>query len=146
MRVPVILAGPGVPAGGRCDALAYGFDLYATLCELAGLAPPPGLDSRSVVPVLRGCTPAVRPVVAAAYMDCQRMVTDGRWKLIVYRVAGVERRELFDLREDPDEIRDLAADPRQAERVAELTARLAAWREENGDRWFAPCAGAGAAN
>jgi arylsulfatase A-like enzyme len=136
VRVPLILAGPGVPAGRRCASLAYSFDLYATLGELAGVSVPSGLESRSLVPVLSDAGSG-REALCSVYMACQRMVTDGRWKLIVYRVNGDERVQLFDLESDPDECRDLAGAPAHAARIAGLRARLEVWRTENGDRWLA---------
>ena len=137
VRVPLLLAGPGVPAARRCEALVQPLDLYATLCELAGVAPPAGLDSCSFVPAMGGGG-AGRASVCAVYRDGQRMVTDGRWKLIVYRVGGVERVQLFDLATDPDECRDLAGEPGREARMADLRARLCAWQAEAGDRWFGP--------
>jgi arylsulfatase A-like enzyme len=136
VRVPFILRGPGVPAGRRCASLAYSLDLYATLGELTGVGVPAGLESRSLVPALVAGAPPVRDVLCAAYMDCQRMVTDGRWKLTVYRVKGTERIQLFDLEKDPDECRDVAADPAHGARIAALRVRLAAWQTESGDRWM----------
>lgn len=136
VRVPLILAGPRVPAGFRHDGLVYSFDLYATLCDLAGVTAPKGLDSRSLRPLLASTRGAVRDAIGSAYMDCQRMVTDGRWKLIVYRVAGRQRCQLFDLERDPDELHDRAAEPAQAAQLAALQARLEAWQLEAGDRWM----------
>ncbi|MSU73431.1 MAG: sulfatase [Opitutus sp.] len=135
VRVPLIVAGPGVPMARRCEALIHPLDLYATLCELAGVAAPAGLDSRSRVPALAG-NGGGRESVCSVYMDKQRMVTDGRWKLIVYRVGDAERVQLFDLATDPDECRDLVGDSQQAARIADLRARLEAWQSANGDRWF----------
>ena len=135
VRVPLIVAGPGVPAGQRCEALMQPLDLYATLCELAGVTVPAGLDSRSVVAAMVG-NGGGRPWVCSVYMDVQRMVTHGRWKLIVYRVDGAERVQLFDLATDPDECRDLAGDGGHAWRIAGLRAKLHAWQAETGDRWF----------
>jgi arylsulfatase A-like enzyme len=63
-------------------------------------------------------------------------VTDGRWKLIVYRVQGAERLQLFDLATDPDECHDRAAEAGQAGRILALRARLERWQAEQGDRWF----------
>lgn len=141
VTVPFVIRGPEVPRGLRVGGLAYSFDLYATLCELARVRPPPGLASRSLMPALRSGRPAPREAVCSAYMDCQRMATDGRWKLILYRVNGGERAQLFDLEDDPDELRDLASAPEHARRIAGLRARLARWQEEVGDRWW-PAAGA----
>ena len=135
VRVPLIIAGPSVPAARRCEALMHPLDLYATLCELAGVTAPAGLDSRSFVAAMAD-NGGGRESVGAVYMDFQRMISDGRWKLIVYRVGGGERVQLFDLVGDPDECRDLAAEPSQATRVVELRAQLQAWQVATGDRWF----------
>ena len=135
VRVPLIVAGPGVPAAHRCDALMQPLDLYATLCELAGVTVPAGLDSRNLLAAMVG-NGGGRPWVCSVYMDVQRMVTDGRWKLIAYRVDGAERVQLFDLATDPDECCDLAAEPSRVARIAELRAILQTWQAKAGDRWF----------
>lgn len=53
IRVPLILLGPGVPAGSRVAALVESVDLAPTLAELAGLSAAPPGDGRSLVPLLR---------------------------------------------------------------------------------------------
>jgi arylsulfatase A-like enzyme len=111
------------------------FDLYATLCELAGVSAPAGLDSRSLVEAMAG-NGGGRQWVCSVYRDVQRMVTDGRWKLMVYRVDGAERVQLFDLATDPDECCDLAGEGGQAWRIAGLRAKLQTWQAATGDRWF----------
>jgi arylsulfatase A-like enzyme len=77
-----------------------------------------------------------RATVGAAYRDCQRMITDGRWKLIVYRVAEKQRRQLFDLAHDPGEMHDLSPEPALTNLLARLQAQLEAWQVANGDRWM----------
>lgn len=136
VRVPLVIRGPGVPAGLRNGALAYSFDLFATLCELAGVPPPDGIDSRSLVPSLAPGSPPHRPELGALYMDQQRMVTDGRWKLIAYRVNGAERIQFFDLKGDPDERRDLAESAAYEGLRSRWLARLAAFQRQIGDRWW----------
>jgi arylsulfatase A-like enzyme len=136
VRVPFILAGPGVPAGLRHPGLVYAFDLYATLCDLARLPVPAGLDSVSLLPPWPSAQLPGRGFVCAAYGDCQRMITDGRWKLIVYHTGAETRRQLFDLAADPDECHDRAAEPAQSSRIAGLQSRLAAWQLGVGDRWM----------
>lgn len=138
VRVPVVLSGPGVPVGRRCDALLYSFDLYATLCELAAVPPPAGLDSVSAVPAFRPGAMGRRDYLGAAYMDGQRMVTDGRWKLIRYDVAGSERRQLFDLRSDPHECTDLSGSPEHRATLERLGAALRRWQDAIDDRWMRP--------
>ncbi|MBL9207272.1 MAG: sulfatase-like hydrolase/transferase [Opitutaceae bacterium] len=136
VRVPLILCGPGIPGGARHDGLGYAFDLYATLCELTGVPVPGGLDSRSLVPGWASGATAVRTTLGAAYMAGQRMVTDGRWKLVVYRVGKTERIQLFDLTRDPHECHNLAAGPQQAKRIEHLWGQLRAWQTDAGDRWL----------
>lgn len=52
-RAPLIVAGPGVTAKGRgCNALVEFVDIYPTLCQLAGVAPPKSLEGTSFVPLL----------------------------------------------------------------------------------------------
>ena len=50
----------------------------------------------------------MRESLFAAYKDVQRMVRDGRWKLIWYPKA--DRFQLFDLASDPDEVDDLSGE------------------------------------
>jgi N-acetylglucosamine-6-sulfatase len=54
IRVPLVVAGPGVPAGTRTAALAENIDLAPTFTALGGAPPPPGAEGRSLVPILRG--------------------------------------------------------------------------------------------
>jgi arylsulfatase A-like enzyme len=122
MKVPLIVAGPGIPRG-RSDAFAYLFDVYPTLCGLAGLPEPSGIDGKSLAPVIRGQSRGVRDAVFLAYRDVQRSIRLGDWKLIRY--PQINRSQLFNLKDDPSEINDLADDPRHADRVKELTAALA---------------------
>jgi arylsulfatase A-like enzyme len=128
--VPLIVAGPGIRPG-RSPALVYLMDLFPTICELAGVAVPPGLDGRSLKPVLDGKRPGIRDTVFLSYGKVQRAVRDARWKLLRYPRVG--KSQLFDLRADPEETRDLSADPAQAERVAGLTEELRRWQRQLGD-------------
>lgn len=137
VRVPLIFSGPAVPAGVRHDGLVYSLDLYATLCELCDVPEPLNLESRSLVPAFAGNGASVRETLCAAYMDCQRMIVDRRWKLIRYRVnGGGERAQLFDLANDPHELRDLASLPGSAAQMRRLQSQLASWQEACGDRWM----------
>ncbi len=128
MRSPAIIAGPGVPAGKRCAALAYLFDLTATIGALANVAPPEGNEGRSLVPVVRGEQAGIRESLLLAYRDVQRALVTPAWKLIEYPQAG--RTQLFDLAADPGEMHDRSGDPAEAGRLADLRARLAAAREQ----------------
>ena len=58
IRVPLIVAGPGVPAGATVDRLAANVDLRPTFQELGGALIGPRVEGRSLVPFLRGRSPA----------------------------------------------------------------------------------------
>jgi arylsulfatase A-like enzyme len=138
-RIPCLLRGPGLPSGRRLDALTYTPDLYPTLCQLAQVPAPQTVETQSLVPLLAGGATAVRESVCAVYKDVQRMVSDGRWKLIRYHRsherpdAGTDRTQLFDLAEDPWETHDLAADPNHAGHLTRLTSALSTWQRWAGD-------------
>lgn len=135
-RVPLILQGPGLPAGRRVDVPVYSFDLMPTLCELCGIDIPPGIDGWSLTPWLRDDPSGVgarrRETLFAYYRDCQRTVHDGRWKLIEYRVGGHRHLQLFDLDTDPLEMHNLAANGSSAGHLRRLCAALETWEAQLG--------------
>jgi arylsulfatase A-like enzyme len=133
VRVPLLMRGPGVPAGERRDAFVYLLDLFPTICEMAGVAAPDTVEGKSLVPVLKDKSARVHDTVFAAYRGFQRMVRDERYKLITYSVRGEKRTQLFDLAEDPWETKDLSADPAHAGQRASLEARLREWQKQAGD-------------
>lgn len=131
IRSPFIICGPGLPKGERSPALINLNDIFPTLCDLAGVAIPSTVQSRSIVPLLRHQTDRIHDHVFGTFTDTQRMICDERWKFIRYPKAG--REQLFDLQNDPHELHDLSADPSQRTRLEELKAALQAWCQTNGD-------------
>lgn len=132
VKPPLIFAGPGIPRG-QSDALVYLFDLFPTICELAGAEVPSSVEGRSLLPIIRGETDHVRDWLLGAYKDSQRMIRDGRWKLIAYHAGGESNTQLFDLAADPDEVRNLAEEPRCADQRARLESLLVLARKQFGD-------------
>jgi arylsulfatase A-like enzyme len=130
MKVPLILTGPGIRKGSS-DALVYLMDLFPTLVDLVGAPIPPGLDGVSLKPILTGRSPKVRDTLFTAYRDVQRAIRDERWKLIVY--PRINRKQLFDLKNDPEETRDLAGDPRYASIIERLMNQLRQWQQRFSD-------------
>jgi len=133
VKVPMVLAGPGLARGETRGGFAYMHDVFPTVCDLAGLPIPGTVEGKSLVPVLAGRTKGVRDSVFAAYRNVQRMVRDERWKLIRYTVKGDVRRQLFDLEADPWETRDLSGDAAHAATLARLAERLRVWQKETDD-------------
>lgn len=131
VRSPLVVVGPGVPAGKKSSAMVYLFDLFPTAAEVCGVKLPDGVDGKSLVPVMTGKQEKVRDVVFGAYRQFQRSVRTESWKLIRY--PHVNRTQLFDLKADPDEVHDLAADPASAERVKEMTKLLVEQQRHLGD-------------
>jgi len=123
IRVPLIMAGPGVPKGKQNSALCYLRDLFPTVCDLAGIPIPGSVEGRSLKPVIEGGTDSVYNEIYGYFRDRQRMVRNSRWKLVHY--PHLDRYQLFDMRNDPDEMTDLIADRRHAGVVRDLKARLA---------------------
>src|SRR5262249_54730126 len=88
-RVPLILAGPEIPAGKRFAFQCALRDLYPTICELTGQPVPGSVQGTSLVPVLRGRRGEVHDAVFGYFTDTQRMIrTPAGWKLIWYPKAG----------------------------------------------------------
>lgn len=125
-RVPLILSGSGIPFGQVSHALCYSWDSFPTLCELCAIDPVEGLDARSLSTVLKSINTTHRDHITTHYMGNQRMITDGRWKLIYTRVKNEERKGLYDLQNDPDETNNRIHDALYSEHVERLTEKMKA--------------------
>ena len=131
MRVPLIFAGPGIPAGEKRDALCYLTDVYTTLGDLTGTPRPDGCEGRSLAPVIAVREARVRSHILTGYRDVQRAITDGTWKLIRYPQVDVT--QLFNLSTDPHEMKDVSGDHSLAPVLERLTAALKAEQGVHGD-------------
>ena len=131
MKVPLIAAGPGIPKGRQIDAPVYLQDIMPTALELAGATPPPHVQFKSLLPLIRGERATQRAATYGAYMQLQRMVRVGHMKLIWYPKPSVFL--LFDLDKDPHELRNLADDPAHAGTLASLKRKLAELQKEMND-------------
>ena len=132
VKPPLIFSGPGI-RHGQSDALVYLFDLFPTLCDLAGAPTPTVVEGKSLLPIIQGRQQKVRDTLFGAYRDCQRMIRDERWKLIKYNANGVKNVQFFDLKNDPDELKNLVNHPRYARQRTRLEALLADARKHFGD-------------
>jgi arylsulfatase A-like enzyme len=140
LRVPLVVCWPGTVAAGALNgSVGVGYDLFATVAELAGARPGPGLAGRSLrAALLDGALlPRPEPLVweikdASRRFDSPEgefhrfAVRKGSWKLVWQNRATRLAPELFDLDADPGESRDLAGD--RPELVAELLDDYGEWR------------------
>ena len=141
-RVPLILSAPGMKQRNlRSERLVEFVDVYPTLCELAGLPVPPGLDGLSAVPLLEN--PA-RPWKKAAFSQFLRegiwIAPDGieymgytirtdRYRYVEWinwETKAFTAAELYDHENDPLEQRNIANLPENAALVQDLAAQMKA--------------------
>ncbi len=153
IRVPLILAGPGIAAGAACDRLvSTGLDLLPTCCEAADMPVPEGLPGRSLLPLARGepvetwrdalviesaLNPEVMDNARAHKQNVGRAIVTDRHKYSVWR-WGRPREQLVDLAADPGEMVNLATSRRFDATRDALRARLAAWCRTTDDQFQVP--------
>jgi arylsulfatase A-like enzyme len=139
IRVPLAISWPGHLSVGRSDALVSSIDLLPTLCELAEIKIPNGVDGKSLGPLLEGKSPAEagwRQAMFGEYYGKQswrspiRMIRTDRWKFCRYTRYG---EELYDLENDPAELHNLASEPEHAATKQRLATQLDTWIGETND-------------
>lgn len=132
LRVPFLVVGPGVAANRKIASPIYLQDVMPTTLELAGVKKPAHVHFHSLIPQLNGKSKTSSyPAIMGAYLDLQRAIIHDGHKLILYPKTGVAR--LYDLRQDPDEMTDLAGRPEHARLKADLLRRFTALQRELGD-------------
>ena len=132
LRVPLIVAGPGIPANRTTAAMCYLFDVMPTLGALSGVSGPGTSEGLDLSATLRDPAKPARVSLLFAYQNVQRGLRDERYKLIRY--PRVDRTQLFDLVADPDERTDLSTRPEHAATLAEFTAKLEREMAAHGDQ------------
>jgi len=137
MKVPFIVAGPGIPSGVTDDThLVSGLDVLPTLLDFAGIAPPSDARGMSVKPLLDNPKAPWREAVFAALSETAgRMVRTEKHKYNVYN-GNVE--ELFDLEADPGEKKSLVEDPSKAQVLEQHRKLLHDWMEKTKDPFSHP--------
>lgn len=111
IRVPWVMAGPGVPAGHVESTCVSHLDLFPTICDALDL--PPAWDKRGVS-LLGPDRPGfvMSEFHGNGFPDSIFAIRCGKWKLVE---TANQRPQLYDLETDPDEMRDLLAQPQVAQ-------------------------------
>lgn len=136
-RTPLLARWPGViEPGSRNDDLVQNIDFAETFLDLAQVPIPEDMQGKSLVPLMRGETPANwRKSLYYHYYEYPAVhsvrrhegVADERYKLIRFYgkdVPNGEEWEFYDLKNDPNEKKSIYTDPEQKERVAEMKKEL----------------------
>lgn len=140
LRVPLVIAGPGISGGRTCGGLAELLDLYPTLVELCGLEMPVlkhPLQGRSLAGTLRRDEEIERAFTVSENWIQSAVVTD-RYKLGIWQNPLPPDAEgyrpfgdmMFDLESDPFELENLAGTDRFASLENGLREMLDRWGEE----------------
>jgi arylsulfatase A-like enzyme len=138
LRTPLLVRWPGVVAPGSVNRdLVMNLDYAQTLLDIGGVAAPASMQGRSLVPLLRGSTPADwRDAIYYQYFEypgwhmVQRQygVRTHEYKLIHF--YELDEWELFDLARDPNELNSVYNEPAYATTVTALKQRLTELRRE----------------
>jgi arylsulfatase A-like enzyme len=136
MRTPLIITGKNIPAGKSSAAFTYLFDLFPTLCDVLKVAPPADLAGQSLRPIWSGQQSKIRDSVFLPLMQLQRSVRDERWKLIAYPKIGYL--QLFDLQNDPYEMKNLADNSQHSAELARLQTLMREWQTKLNDKLELP--------
>ena len=126
LRVPLIIASPGMPEPGKSTAaLADLIDVYPTLVDLTGIARPGTLDGVSLVPTVKDPKASVQDALVQ-YRPTEPSRTGYSVRTARYRYTlwpdGSE--ELYDLSADPAGRRDIARQPAQSATIRALRAQI----------------------
>lgn len=141
--VPLLVRGPGIPAGQKVTTPVSIIDLPTTFISLAGGKVPERMQGRDLTPALRGKTLPEKSVLMEGLMHQE----DRQWRAIVtdrYKLVLVAKEKagdgefdlvdaLYDLQEDPFELKNLYHDPAHQSIVQELTAERASRVARTGD-------------
>ena len=144
-RIPLLVRGPGFQGGKTVNQLVSTVDLPATLLEATGTPPSPGMQGKSLMELVRGKSDGWRDEVYIQMREeaLGRAIRTEQWKYCVFDPDAADpkqpwstkyvERHLYDLRNDPNEIVNLAGRNDTKEISAQLGAKLIARIVENGE-------------
>ena len=132
IRIPMVARYPKwIKPGTSIDGMALNIDIAPTFLEMAGLPTPALMHGRSLGPLLRG-TKNWRKSFLAEYFEEKQNVRVPTWQAVrterykyVHYVDHGDFDELYDLKADPFELKNLFNDPRAKKVLTTLKAELA---------------------
>lgn len=138
--VPLIVKAPKGGLRGAVNDTALsniGLDIFATICDYAGVAPGEGYRGRSYRPLVEGGAKELQPEVfietTLSGIDMRAWsIVEGRYKYVLYNYYR-NREQLYDLLSDPGEMVNLAVDRAYAPELQRLRAKLLDWAQYTGE-------------
>jgi arylsulfatase len=135
-QTPLIVRAPGkIPSNTVVDSLVEEIDVMPTLLDLLGIAPPLGVQGKSLVPLTRNPKARHKDAVFSEFPTI-RMARTREWKLVHYNKAKYG--ELYHLTEDPYELTNLYDDPGYVSARAIMQGVLFDWLASSMDPKLAP--------
>jgi arylsulfatase A-like enzyme len=135
MQAPLIIRAPGrLPAGKRIKTIVEEIDLLPTILDVLDIKISERIQGRSLVPIINGSSNSSR--AAHAEFPNAKMLRTEQWKLVHYLHAPYG--ELYNLRDDPYEIKNLYDDPAAAGARHEMESALADWLIDSQDPSLKP--------
>jgi iduronate 2-sulfatase len=145
-RVPLMIRDPRIRLeGAKTESLTELVDLYPTLCDLAGIDVPDGMEGTSLRPLLEDPDKELKSAAFSQYVRRPKNSPDGKrymgysmvtasyhyvewytWDNETKTAGDLVARELYDLQIDPDENINIADLPENAEIVQDLAKKLEA--------------------
>ena len=126
-RVPLLFSWPGHISENITDSThpVSGLDIMPTLCDYVGIKPPENIRGSSLRSILEGTVPARNFTVTEVSSNTGRMIRTPSFKYITYKDDSVE--QLFDMKTDPDETKNLLESSRHASVLTEHRKILKDW-------------------
>jgi len=107
VRIPLIIHHPeGIGAGKRFGALVETPEIFATIVDFLKVGKPPRIHGESLLPIMGGQAEKIRDFAYMGYFKRTWRVSDKNWSFVLSLEKG-RPNELYNLREDPEEKRNL---------------------------------------
>lgn len=131
IRVPLIVKGPEIPKATIIDEMVYLQDVMATSLDIASIKKPSHVEFNSLMPLIKKNKKSKYQEIYGAYINRQRMIRTHDFKLLIY--PTINKIRLYDIKNDPDELVDLADDPNYKKTIKKLLKKFYKLQKQTGD-------------
>jgi len=135
-NVPMLIRVPGKIEGGRQNALVSHVDVLPTILDACGIIPPPGIDGKSLILLSSGQTTRHRNEVFCQAETSSIICRTESHKFVLHWGVENEINELYDLRCDPNEMRNIAYEADSERTVSAIKEKIFTWLKETGHPYW----------